>query len=317
MSMDNFVQISYDRHENHFKDYTIGGKRENHAKTWLKEDTVDAWRLKRMYTLVDPLFACYPNSTWLTVGDARYGKDAHYIQQKGLRVLPTDISDHLLKEAAQIGYISNYKKENAECLSFPNNEFDFVFCKESFHHFPRPMIALYEMLRVSRKGVVLLEPCDSNQNIPSISELFKIKIINGLKLVAPLKSKSDDNNNFREEQGNYEVVGNYVYTISKREIIKVALGLNFDMIAFKGFNDHYIENIEYENVSDNTESFKIIKDRIDKQDILCKKGLASYSLLVTIIFKESPTEKCKKQLIENNYEVIKLSKNPYINKNTS
>ena len=68
-------------------------------------------------------------------------------------IAATDIAEVLLKEAKEEGYIKAYSKENAESLSFADNEFDFVFCKESYHHFPRPMIALYEILRVVKRGL--------------------------------------------------------------------------------------------------------------------------------------------------------------------
>lgn len=55
---------------------------------------------------------------------------------------------------------SNYSVENAESLSFRDNEFEVAFCKEAYHHFPRPFLALYEMLRVASKAVVLAEPND-------------------------------------------------------------------------------------------------------------------------------------------------------------
>ena len=98
----------------------------------------------------------------MTVGDGRFGKDAHVVQSKdpSARVHATDISDMLLREAAATGYIKSFSRENAESLSFGDGEFDFVLCKESYHHFPRPMIALYEMIRVAGTGVILMEPTD-------------------------------------------------------------------------------------------------------------------------------------------------------------
>ena len=157
---DDFNQISYQAHEKHFCEHACGGEKAKHAKTWFEDDTVDAWRYKRMLKSLNPLLKAFPHASWLTVGDGRFGKDAHYIQERGLNVLATDISDVLLKEAKEIGYINDYSKENAEALSFSDEEYDFVFCKESYHHFPRPMIALYEMLRVAKTGIVLIEPND-------------------------------------------------------------------------------------------------------------------------------------------------------------
>ena len=113
----NIINNRYRQEESQFYDCTRGGKKEKHAKTWFEKDTIDAWRHKRMYRLLDPLLIAYPKAIWLTVGDGRYGKDAHYIRDKGLKVLASDISDVLLKEGKEIGYIDDYSKQNAEDLT--------------------------------------------------------------------------------------------------------------------------------------------------------------------------------------------------------
>ena len=156
-----FQDKSYQQHRELFKEYTQNGGKAAHAKTWIEKDTVDTWRHQRMYQVLDPILVAEPKAKWLTVGDGRYGNDAKYITEKGCDALATDISEYLLKEAKDIDYISKYKLENAESLSFHDLEFDYVFCKESYHHFPRPMLALYEMLRVANSGVLLIEPNDS------------------------------------------------------------------------------------------------------------------------------------------------------------
>src|SRR5690606_3411078 len=111
------------------------------AKAWLRPDTVNAWRLERMYSCAIPLLEAYPDASWLTVGDGRYGLDAMYLRSRGAKALATDISGILLEEAKAQGLIDDYRVENAEHLSFASESFDFVFCKESYHHFPRPMCA--------------------------------------------------------------------------------------------------------------------------------------------------------------------------------
>ena len=180
----NFNEISYDRHTKTYEKFSIDGEEEALAKTWFETDTVDAWRHQRMYKLLDPIIDADKNAKWLTVGDGRYGKDGNYIQQKGCDVLVTDISSNLLKEAKDIGYISKYKQENAESLSFQDDEFDYVFCKQAYHHFSRTMLALYEMLRVARKGVILIEPNDICIN-EELSKVFfrSLKNINNIKLM--------------------------------------------------------------------------------------------------------------------------------------
>jgi ubiquinone/menaquinone biosynthesis C-methylase UbiE len=132
-----FEQESYKKHNEHYAEQDP-----ELVETWLQDDTVDAWRHFRMYAMADPLLENYKNNHWLTLGDGRYGTDAHYIMSKGCQAHASDISDYCLKEAAKIGFIKEYSVQNAEQLTFEDNSFDFVMCKESSHHFPRPAKAL-------------------------------------------------------------------------------------------------------------------------------------------------------------------------------
>jgi len=113
------VKKSYEAHEIHYADYAAGGPKESQRECWLRDDTVNAWRHQRIYRTIAPLLLNYPESSWLTVGDGRYGTDAQYIQSRGKKVLATDISDYLLKEALALGFISKYQKENAEAVLSP------------------------------------------------------------------------------------------------------------------------------------------------------------------------------------------------------
>ncbi|MBE9510237.1 MAG: methyltransferase domain-containing protein [Bacteroidetes bacterium] len=298
---DDFNQISYQTHEKHFCDYARGGKKAKHAKTWFEDDTVDAWRHKRIYKSLDPLLKAFPHASWLTVGDGRFGNDAHYIQERGLKVLATDISDVLLKEAKEIGYIDDYSKENAEALSFSDEEYDFVFCKESYHHFPRPMIALYEMLRVAKTGIVLIEPNDGYVASTFLDVLFT----NFKDFIKNILYKNNIKHGF-------EQTGNYIYSISKREIEKVALGMNFKAVAFKGIDDYYVEGVEYEKATKNSKLFKQVKIVIGLFDLLTKLKLKQSGLLTAIIFKEELQPHLKENLLSDGYGVIVLPENPYL-----
>ena len=75
-----FQEKSYQRHSEHYKQYSIGGKNELHAKTLFENDSVDAWRHQRMYQVLDPILISDPKAKWLTVGDGRFGRDAKYIK---------------------------------------------------------------------------------------------------------------------------------------------------------------------------------------------------------------------------------------------
>ena len=52
---------------------------------WTNLETVDAWRHQRMYRMLDPLMQIFPASKWVTIGDGRYGNDAHHLESLGAR----------------------------------------------------------------------------------------------------------------------------------------------------------------------------------------------------------------------------------------
>jgi ubiquinone/menaquinone biosynthesis C-methylase UbiE len=300
-STKNFQDKSYKQHSEHFAEYTQDGEKAAYAKTWFEKDTVNAWRHQRMYQVLDPMLVIESLARWLTVGDGRYGQDAKYITEKGCDALATDISEHLLKEAKDIGYITKYKVENAESLSFPDSSFDYVFCKESYHHFPRPMLALYEMLRVAKSGVLLIEPNDAY----IINRYSEILFRNLKNLMKSFLGKKTSKHSFEES-------GNYVFSISRREIEKVALGLNYNTVAFKGINDAYLSGVEHEKLSAKGPLQKKVIRLINVKDFLCKIGFMDYGLLAAVVFKKELSKELLQQLIDEGYEIIQLPKNPHI-----
>lgn len=262
-----------------------------------------------MYQQLSSLLTAYPKAKWLTVGDGRYGTDAHYLTRFGANVIASDINETCLKEAKENGFIIDYKVENAENLSFEDRQFDFVLCKESYHHFPRPMVALYEMLRVADQGVILIEPNDQ-----AVLEPYRMKVRSSafwflFSFKQWLKKKIGKQK--AVFQNRYEPIGNYVYSISRREIEKVALGLNLDAMAIKGMNDFYLEGVEYEEVLNNGPLFQQVKKHIEELDKTCSRKPEHYGLLVAIIFKKLPSARCLDLLHQNQFDVTVLEKNPY------
>jgi len=297
--MTTFHQKSYKKHAAQY-DQTHETKNMPIA-SWTKENSVDAWRHRRMYQTIDPILKLHPKAKWLTVGDGRFGRDAQYIAQHDGDVLPTDISETLLKKAFESGTIQKYQVENAEALSFTDNAFDYVFCKESYHHFPRPMIGLYEMLRVAKKAVILIEPNDqiaTDAPLPAILNWLKRQIRNFLRKP--------------ELRNSFETSGNYLYTVSKREMEKVALGLNLPIIAVKGINDEYLEGCETEDLAIKGPKYQKISRTIRRRDCLCRYGFLDPLLLTVIIFKSIPDQKLLASLKENGYQVIPLPENPHL-----
>lgn len=104
--------------------------------------------------------------------------------------------DRLQRLVADSDAIS-YEQQNMENLTLETASFDVVFCKEALHHLARPVLGLYEMLRVCEKAVVLIEPYDT-----LIGKIFEF-----LKISSLYEKKQDGNINSRD---------NFVFRWNKR-----------------------------------------------------------------------------------------------------
>lgn len=81
-----------------------------------------------------------------------------------LGITGVDLSPQMLKQAAAKQSLSTVELHEA-CvteLPFPDNEFDCVFCVNSFHYFSQPHSALGELRRVLGDGgrLILVDWCD-------------------------------------------------------------------------------------------------------------------------------------------------------------
>lgn len=285
-----FHEDSYKRHAQGFVADLSDPERKKVAVTWFDKTTADYWLHDRCYEIADYLGGV-PGERWLTVGDGRFGLDAIRLRERGIAdVFPTDLDETLLRASKERGLISEYSVENAERLSFENAAVDYVFCKQSYHHFPRPMIALYEMLRVARKGVILIEPND-----PGLQST----------LLQHLLSRAARN----IQQASYEEDGNYVYSISPREIAKVALGINLPQVAFKGMNEHYYCGLEFEKL--HSPAGRKMQRMVAFKDWLCRLGLRNPTVLMTAIFIKPLAPGPRALMEKNGWKVLDLPRNPH------
>lgn len=294
MSKSSFHEVSYDLHKQGFGDES---PEEKFFETWFDETTVDYWRHMRM---MQPAFPLLKWKKWVTIGDGRWGLDSIRLKKANpnIKILPTDLAENLLKKSLERGLIDDYSVENAEALSFNDDQFDVSFCKESYHHFPRPFLALYEMLRVSRKAVVLSEPNDYFP-IPPLRKFIESVLV-GLKLRKPFV------------EAKFETVGNYVYSISKREIEKAAISIQLPLVAFHEHDDSYIEGVEFEKLAENGPMQKKIKRSLWLKAIQAKLGLRRPGTLLAILFKVMPDEEMRRKLKENGFTLKYTPKNPYV-----
>lgn len=286
-------------------------------ESWFNESTVDFWRHKRMYETISSVAKYYNNKKWISIGDGRYGLDSFYLNKLfNIDVFPTDIAADMLAEGKKRGLYKNYSVENAESLSFKDKSFDIVFCKESFHHFPRPIIALYEMIRISRIAVILIEPNDQvtfNQYSKKkyVKSAFKIllsKIFN--KDYQPYLPNLNEGSHFFEESGNY------VYTLSLRELNKITHAIDLGGLAWKGFNDQYIEGCEFEIADDKNAMFKKIKESIIQRDNLCiaDPSLYNYGMITVVLFINTVQQELATMMKKDGYIFGHKELNPIFNK---
>lgn len=277
--------FQYDRHDAEWERCLTDPERMKIAETWGVGGTLDAWRHERMYSQLAPFI---PTGTWLTVGDGRFGADAQHLISRGATVHCSDVSDRLLSIAHKRGLIAEYSKQNAENLTFENDSFDYVYCKESFHHFPRPHIALHEMFRVARKAVILTEPRDHQIDRAPMSWLIDL----GRRLTG------------KGERHDFEPVGNYIYGLSEREVEKFALGMHYRNVAFLSLNDAFCEGVERSPIDPAIE--RRLKSKIAFLDALDRFGIRRSGLLTAVIFKAPPEVDLK------GWRFKKLPLNPYL-----
>jgi SAM-dependent methyltransferase len=288
---------SHIAHENHM--INLINEKDKRLFLLKNKDCVAYFLNVRTLDILNPLFN--KNNTWLTIGDFN-GFEAKYFKEKNQIVTASDISDAFLKEAKTEGLIDVYSKENVEHLSFEEESFDYVSCREAYHHFPRAYLGLYEMIRVAKKGVIVIEPVDIISKMPLL--LF---LKNVLDLFNPFLINKIWKNRF-----SWEKVGNYVFKISDREVEKIAMGLGLPYIAFKEMNVLFNINQDIEEVPTNQKVLRKVKQRLRKINAICKLRLIPFNTLCSIIFKEMPDENTIEALKLEGYRILKLPENPYL-----
>ena len=92
-----------------------------------------------------------------------------------------------------------YERQNGEAVRHDSQSFDLVFCKEGLHHLARPILGLYEMLRIARRGIVVIEPFDTLAG----------RVFEKLGIATVYEQNQADNIAYRD---------NYVYRFTRRQL---------------------------------------------------------------------------------------------------
>ncbi|WP_028667417.1 class I SAM-dependent methyltransferase [Runella zeae] len=298
--------LSHEAHANWYEKVYAGTEAQQKAiSDWKAQKinpTIGSWMHQRLNELATPLLE--PHKSWLTVGDG-YGFDANFFYEKGLNVTATDISDTFLPLSKAHGIIENYSVENAEKLSFEDNSFDYVFCKEAYHHFPRPYLAVYEMIRVAREAVVIVEPHDPISKMPLLLALRNIFDRFDTTLLQ----------RYWKNRYSFEEVGNYVFKLSEREMDKLANGIGLPGVAFKGINNNYFSpKTVAEPATDASVAFQKIKRKLAFHNFLSRLSLMPTHVLCAVIFKKLPSPATRQKMEEAGFQVHVFPPNPYLKK---
>lgn len=295
-----FHEKSYSRHQ---QSYTEEARvPASYFRDWYLKDNADFWRHRRKLQHLNAILETDRGKTWLCIGDGKYGTSAMFIDWKDGLATATDISGQLLEQSLKEGLIKRMDIQNAESITYDSNSFDYVFCKEAYHHFPRPFVGMYEMLRVARKAVVLIEPRDIALSPLPLKWYRSIK--NTIKRI--IGRKVYDLDHF-----NYETVGNYVYSVAEREFEKLALGMNLPAVAFLPFDDVYYPGVEEERASNEFPLFRKIQRELKRLRWLRLLGFHSSNYLAVVVFKSTPDEKLLQAMKSKGYRVHLLPRNPY------
>jgi len=261
-----YIEKSYQAHREHFENLF-----EKEREKRLAPDVTNL----RPLGILKPLFI--QRKKWLTIGDFN-GTEANYIKNHNQEVTASNITDVFLKEAFKRGAIDSYSEQNVESLTYEDGGYDYVMMKETYHHLPRPYLALYEMLRVCKEAaVVVAEPIDI---LSKMSSLVLVKNI--LDKINPVLINRIWKNRISYEHFSNDEKVNYVYKISEREIEKLAAALRLPLVAFKSQNVN--SSRTYRIIS----SLKIIPQ----------------NSLACIIFKKFPSDEVLKNIKQKTYKIV-------------
>ncbi len=267
--------------------------------------TVNRWRHERMMSFAQCLKDNDPS--WLTVGDA-YGHDAMMLMRAGMnQVTASNLDASNLRVSLKEGMIQNCLEINAEKIPLPDASFDYVLCKEALHHMPRPMLAIYEMYRVCRYGVVFIEPQDPTIDWPMKKpDLFYRESIPTDAIGEKVAFKRmDTDETFSSQYIDWweDGVNNYVYTLSKRELRKMVLGMGAMAYGTKCFNDFYQADWGPQSATESSEGFIKTNEQIQLHDYACEKIGKPYAYLTGMIFKRVPNADVSHQLRELGFDI--------------
>lgn len=212
----------------------------------------------RVRRMLDKAGISLDNSSIL-IASCGNGIDAHYLRKfyKPVNLYFSDIEATTGQKGRSAPFGENFVLTSNELLAFKDNAFDYVFIAASLHHLREPLRGLYELLRVARLALIVVEPNDT----------WLTRIFEKLGLA-------------RE----YEVEhGNYVYRFDKGSIKKLAKAR-----LFKCHLDHFFST---HKVAKNKMEFALLKFLNFSANLICP-GAGNYIIFAIVKEEQLIREKC-------------------------
>ena len=256
---------------------------------------LDAYNHERMIRFIVSLIEKFGSGEWLTVGDN--GDDAVMLRSAGVRqVTASSISTVFLQRLAEAGCLDRIpvRELNAEKLDLPDGAVDVLVCKEAYHHFPRAPLAFYEFLRVSRRGVVLIEPLEGRGRPLDLLRAFA-------KMVLRRRSPAYEK---------FEPVGNFIYRVDVGEIRRMLTALQVPWFAIQPFNNFMTRRLIGASRRDPW-AMLLMKFGIAVQDLFSTLRLMSPGMAAIFVPTGAADEHTRDMLEAEGFTIVETPRNPY------
>jgi ubiquinone/menaquinone biosynthesis C-methylase UbiE len=93
------------------------------------------------------------------------GMMTEYFARKEAKIVAIDISEECINRAKiraqKYGFYADFKIGDSENLSYPDKSYDIVFVHDGLHHLRNPNKVIREMIRISKRAVIIIEPRDA------------------------------------------------------------------------------------------------------------------------------------------------------------
>jgi SAM-dependent methyltransferase len=116
--------------------------------------------MRRLFDLLHRANVSLDGKRVLIVG-CGIGTDIYYLSRYAdAKIYCTDISPENVSITRKFFPSAEVEVADTEALPYPDGHFDFAIVCDSLHHMARPYLGIYEMLRVSKDGICIIEPHD-------------------------------------------------------------------------------------------------------------------------------------------------------------